>query len=878
MSDVLLERVDDIDRRLHGLERELRDVRSAILADAAAEPVTTVPVPPAPPPRPAPAASPPPRPAATVPPKPTVAPPPARARAVSGYLEEWDLVGARGLALVGGVVTLLGIAFFFVLAANHGWIGPGARVLLGGAASAVVFGAGIVLRNRYGQLHSALAAVGAGIAGAYTTLLAAVAIYDLLPEAAGLPIAAGIAAVAVGIALLWSSEVVAALGLLGAAAVPALHALDGDLTAAPVAFVVLVFGAAALVALRRSWTTLLGATAAATFAQVFWLLLVAAPGDWGAIADTAVFFILLVATALAQQRVSHSGSLDSSSGSLALAGAGLSLIASLTVFDTARDAGIELMVAASVLGVATVVALRVREDLAVLLGALALTVAAVGTADLLSSRSLTIVWAAEAAVLALVGMRLGETRYRIAAVVYSALALVHLLAVEAPLGLLFERTDGYAAAVPGIAAVAIAAALAGWRPVHNVRLAPIWPYVQLTLLSVASLAALDAVSLCVVELSFTTGHLVVTAIWAAAGLAAVVAGGRLGNQVATTAGFTFLAATAVKTLGFDWTELGHTRGAVSLLVVAVPLVFAGVALRVFDGRTEGLTIVSGVCSALAFVGFVVAIDVLVSGDHAAGAALLAPAALFTALAAATFRAPRLRNLTTVLWVHGLLALLGAEAAIIQGRGIVIASAGTAVVMGQLARGLGERRLHAGALVLLGCTTLATIATLTTPDRLVHATENPAVSLWALTACIAAGAALAWCDEPSRSSVGWLSAGMGMYAVSLGILQLAEWISPADVATDFQRGHTAVTAFWGLIGLGLLVAGLLRRTPALRLGGLALFGLGLAKLFLYDLSALSSVTRALSFLAVGAFMLAGGFFLQKLSARLDVGARHTSPSS
>ena len=87
-------------------------------------------------------------------------------------------------------------------------------------------------------------------------------------------------------------------------------------------------------------------------------------------------------------------------------------------------------------------------------------------------------------------------------------------------------------------------------------------------------------------------------------------------------------------------------------------------------------------------------------------------------------------------------------------------------------------------------------------------------------------------------------------------------------TDFERGHTAVSALWGAVGLGLLVAGLLRDSRGLRLGGLALFGISLAKLFLYDLSALSSVTRAFSFLAVGALLLAGGFFLQKLSRRLD----------
>jgi hypothetical protein len=248
--------------------------------------------------------------------------------------------------------------------------------------------------------------------------------------------------------------------------------------------------------------------------------------------------------------------------------------------------------------------------------------------------------------------------------------------------------------------------------------------------------------------------------------------------------------------------------------------------------------------------------------------MLAPVALYAALAAATFRVERLRNLSTVLWAVGLVGLLIAEAAIAQGRGTVVAYAATAAALTCLAAVTRERRLHKAAMIVLGATTLATVAFLTTPDRLVLATEHPAVSLWTLASCIAAGAVLAACDERTRTWIAWLCAGLGVYGLSLGILELAERISPAGVETDFQRGHTVVTAFWGLIGLGLLVSGLLRSSTALRLGGLALFGLSLAKLFLYDLSALSSITRALSFLAVGGFMLAGGFFLQRLSAHLD----------
>ena len=78
----------------------------------------------------------------------------------------------------------------------------------------------------------------------------------------------------------------------------------------------------------------------------------------------------------------------------------------------------------------------------------------------------------------------------------------------------------------------------------------------------------------------------------------------------------------------------------------------------------------------------------------------------------------------------------------------------------------------------------------------------------------------------------------------------------------------VSAFWGVLGLVCLYVGLVKRRRALRLGGFALFGVSLGKLFVYDLAALSSITRALSFLAVGAFLLVGGFFYQRLSAQLE----------
>jgi uncharacterized membrane protein len=102
------------------------------------------------------------------------------------------------------------------------------------------------------------------------------------------------------------------------------------------------------------------------------------------------------------------------------------------------------------------------------------------------------------------------------------------------------------------------------------------------------------------------------------------------------------------------------------------------------------------------------------------------------------------------------------------------------------------------------------------------------------------------------------------------------VSSASVETDFERGHTAVSGLWALIGLALLLVGLLRGSALVRYGGLALFGLSLAKIFLYDLAELSSVARAFSFIFVGALLLVGGFFLQRLSDRLAPSSEPPEP--
>ncbi|MGI9382667.1 MAG: DUF2339 domain-containing protein, partial [Methyloligellaceae bacterium] len=74
-----------------------------------------------------------------------------------------------------------------------------------------------------------------------------------------------------------------------------------------------------------------------------------------------------------------------------------------------------------------------------------------------------------------------------------------------------------------------------------------------------------------------------------------------------------------------------------------------------------------------------------------------------------------------------------------------------------------------------------------------------------------------------------------------------------------------SAVWLLYGLGLLAAGLLAGVTALRLAAFAVIILTVAKVFLFDLSNLTGVLRAASFIGLGIVLMGIGYFYQKVLA-------------
>jgi hypothetical protein len=264
-------------------------------------------------------------------------------------------------------------------------------------------------------------------------------------------------------------------------------------------------------------------------------------------------------------------------------------------------------------------------------------------------------------------------------------------------------------------------------------------------------------------------------------------------------------------------------------------------------------------------------------DERHGYGLLVSASIHVLLAVAVWHR---RGLATCFWVAAVVLGLGGAGLLLDGPWLVLSLTVAAAAAAGLGRVLSEPRLWLASAALAGLGGGYTLVELADPGDFVHAGNSP---LYGVPALVLVGAALTalrfalrrfepadeldrWIDgsvETAKRALVWMLAVLGLYAASLAILGAAEVVSTAGETTEFQRGHTAVSAFWGIVAFTALLIGLRRGSQVLRLAALGLFALALGKLFLYDLNTLSSVTRALSFLAVGAALLLAGFFYQRM---------------
>ncbi|HWO20508.1 MAG TPA: DUF2339 domain-containing protein [Kofleriaceae bacterium] len=133
------------------------------------------------------------------------------------------------------------------------------------------------------------------------------------------------------------------------------------------------------------------------------------------------------------------------------------------------------------------------------------------------------------------------------------------------------------------------------------------------------------------------------------------------------------------------------------------------------------------------------------------------------------------------------------------------------------------------------------------------------------AAAAASAAMIGRRDPEQGRLAWITAIVG-FGLAIGAEAYLHYAAVDPFAHAGRRAHTALSIAWSGYAAVLLAIGFVRRRRAFRLAGLALLGLVAVKLLLIDLAGAAQAYRVLSFLVVGALMIAVSYAYHRLERR------------
>ena len=260
-------------------------------------------------------------------------------------------------------------------------------------------------------------------------------------------------------------------------------------------------------------------------------------------------------------------------------------------------------------------------------------------------------------------------------------------------------------------------------------------------------------------------------------------------------------------------------------------------------------------------------------EQAAIAWLLGLAGAHVALGAVSLRLPINREIGSLLIAQGLgLSALGFADAL-DGPVLV---AGWALQAGLLAYAAtlaskedtpygstAERLLFAA----VGFLTLAighVLLVEAPPEALFEGVPDLSDAVVGLGACSAAALVLRFSlreiDVRATQFCELLTGTLLLYMASVVIIDVA---GVTEDGEPRQVGQALLSALWTLGGLVAVVFGLLRDVRHVRLAGLSLLLIAITKVYTYDLAELEEMSRVLSLIALGIFLLAGAFAYQRI---------------
>ena len=91
---------------------------------------------------------------------------------------------------------------------------------------------------------------------------------------------------------------------------------------------------------------------------------------------------------------------------------------------------------------------------------------------------------------------------------------------------------------------------------------------------------------------------------------------------------------------------------------------------------------------------------------------------------------------------------------------------------------------------------------------------------------------------------------------------SELINWMDIVHSTQSYKLGLSILWGIYSLMLIALGIWKKKKHLRIGAIIIFGLTLAKLFLYDISYLDTISKTIVFVSLGILLLIISFLYNK----------------
>ena len=105
-------------------------------------------------------------------------------------------------------------------------------------------------------------------------------------------------------------------------------------------------------------------------------------------------------------------------------------------------------------------------------------------------------------------------------------------------------------------------------------------------------------------------------------------------------------------------------------------------------------------------------------------------------------------------------------------------------------------------------------------------------------------------------------------VSVLWLLSAELIHILSLTSNADTYKLGLSILWGAYSLFVVVLGIWKKKKYLRIGGLVWFGITFAKLFLYDIAALSTISKTIVFVSLGTLLVIISFLYNKYKDKIE----------